>query len=502
MRFLSSILICSLQASALGALQETSAPPDFAELRPIEERVIDTIDSVMPATVAVRMGRTGGSNATGVLIGDDLVLTAGHVGGRSGRRASIELSDGRTFQGRALGQIFDAGVDVGLIRIKTNGEDLPRIDFGSIDDVAQGDWVIMLGHASLTPDNSEELAEPAARVGKVLRVVGPRLDVDAPFDSGDSGGPVVDLDGRLLGIVSKCGHYSWQNVATNIRAIKEVLPALEEDDPDSRQFSEPSSRRPPRTLQYSKRNPELLENLDHLTWSVSPAIVEVFQDDRLVCHGTVVEDDLVLTKASLLLRESDSPILRSGEERYDNVTIVAIDPKLDLVLLEVPGLRAPRLDWRNLNSEAGRFLVVPTPQGRARSLGAVSRDSDHLKLAQEDKPFIGIGFDELRDESGLRVTSVVPSSSAREAGIEITDIIQTIDATPIDNRISLQRALKNHEIGDKITIGLTRDGKAIEIPIRLGIRFGNLQKINSNTTTGTSRHSSGYGESNPLRCGD
>ena len=243
-RKLPHIFICILFMTAFAAQEEFSGPPDTAQLRPIEARVISTIDQVMPATVAVRMGgRRSGSSATGVLIGEDLVLTAGHVGEEPGRRASIELADGRQFDGRTLGQVFESDVDVGLIRIETEGEELPKLEFGSIDEITPGDWVIMLGHASLTPDNNDEMAEPAARVGKVLRVVGPRLDVDAPFDSGDSGGPVVNLDGQLVGIVSRCGHHPWQNVATNIRAIKKIIPDLEESDAEVELQSGPSSRR-------------------------------------------------------------------------------------------------------------------------------------------------------------------------------------------------------------------------------------------------------------------
>ena len=478
----------------MAAQQEGSGPPDFANLRPIESRVIETIDTAMPATVAVRMGRMRGSSATGVLIGEDLVLTAGHVGERPGRVAYIELADGRTFKGRALGQVFQDGVDVGLIRIDTEGEELPKMAFGAIDDVAQGDWVVVLGHASLTPDNTDEAALPAARVGRVLRISGPRLDVDAPFDSGDSGGPVVDLDGRLLGIVSRCGHYAWQNVATNIRAIKDVLPELEHDDPEIPPSMVTSARRPPRTVQFSKRNPEFLEKLQHLTWSVSPAIVEVFQDDRLVCYGTVVGDERILTKASQLIQEADNPVVENGGTRFNDVDILAIDPRLDLALMEVPGLKAPALDWEVLEPEAGRFLVVPTPDGTARSMGTVSRDSDHLERSQVDRPFIGIGFDIKPDKEGISITRVVPSSSASRAGIEVADQLRTIDGEPINDRLALRNALEDREIGDQLLLGIERGEKDLEIPLRLGMRRGILDPINSNTSTGTSRHSSGYGD--------
>lgn len=448
----------------------------------------------MPATVAVRMGRRGGSSATGILIGEDLVLTAGHVGERPGRKASIELADGRMFDGMTLGQIVDSDIDVGLIRITSEGQELPKIEFGSVDEITPGDWAIMLGHASLTPDNNDDLAEPAARVGKVLRVIGPRLDVDAPFDSGDSGGPVVNLDGQLIGIVSRCGHQSWQNVATNIRAIKEVLPDLEKNDDNSDRESGRSTRRPPRSPENSKRDPQLLEDLDHLTWSVSPAIVEVFQDDRLVCHGTVIADDLVITKASLLAREADTPRVKmSGQDAFE-AEVIAIDSKLDLALLEVDGLQAPQLDWAEIPPEAGKFLIVPTADGTARSLGSVSRDEDRLLTLTEDRPFIGIGFKENNEPPGLLITSVSASSAAKRAGVEVGDILRTINNESVPDRTAIRRLLDTYGVGDKIVLGITRGKKKLDIPIWLGMRAGNLGSIRSNTSTGTSRHSSGYGE--------
>ena len=460
--------------------------------------MISTIDQVMPATVAVRMGgRRSGSSATGVLIGEDLVLTAGHVGEKPGRRASIELTDGRQFDGRTLGQVFESDVDIGLIRIETEGEELPKLEFGSVDEITPGDWVIMLGHASLTPDNNDEMAEPAARVGKVLRVVGPRLDVDAPFDSGDSGGPVVNLDGQLVGIVSRCGHHPWQNVATNIRAIKKIIPDLEESDAEVELPSGPSSRRPPRSSEHSKRDPLLLDDLAHLTWSVSPAIVEVFQDDRLVCFGTVIADGLVLSKASILARETDNPTVKSAgnDGSVLDAEIIALDPELDLALLEVEGLQAPQLDWVIMPPEAGRFLIVPTADGTARSLGTIARDEDHLEMSPEDKPFLGIRFDVTPDIPGIEVIEVVASSAAKRAGIEPDDVIRTFDKEPIDDRNSLRRSLQNYALGDEVVLGIIRGEKELDIPIRLGLRVGeDLGPIRSNTSTGTSRHSSGYGE--------
>ncbi|MCH2161689.1 MAG: trypsin-like peptidase domain-containing protein [Phycisphaerales bacterium] len=470
-------------------------PPDLAGLRPIESQARAMIDEINKATVSVHLGRRGNSTATGVFIDDDLVLTAGHVGETPGRRVTVIQHDGRRLEGKTLGQIFQDDVDLGLIRVDTDGlDDIPRIAFGTSDDVKRGDWVLLLGHDSVSRDTIHNT--PSARLGRVLRNTRNRLDVDAPFDAGDSGGPVFDLQGRLLGIVSRCGHHPWQNVATGIGAIREYIPRLESVEEDMEMLQKPQSvHRHVRSPEKSKRDPELLQNLAHLAWPVTPSIVQIFSEDRLVAHGTIVDDELVLTKASLFARETDDPlILTNDDRRFNTVTPLAVDPELDLILLEVIGLEAPQLMWAEPPADAGSIVVVPRMDGTVRSMGIVCRDEDTMESTPEIKPFVGVGFRTSSRPPGLTITSVVASSPAAHAGLERGDIMREIDRHPIPDRNSLRKTLDLYGIGDLVTLEIDRNGESKDIPLRLGLRPATeIRWTPGNTSLGTNRHSTGYG---------
>ena len=89
------------------------APVDVEDLREIQEQLQRVVAQVLPATVSVEIGDAAGS---GVIVSKDgLVLTAAHVIGRPGRRAWIELPDGRRLRGRTLGADHEA--DAGMIQL-------------------------------------------------------------------------------------------------------------------------------------------------------------------------------------------------------------------------------------------------------------------------------------------------------------------------------------------------------------------------------------------------
>jgi serine protease Do len=488
-----TVLIAAIQGTALGY---RGGPPDSTGLREIETRLIAAVETVRPATVAVRSGRNRNSFATGVLVGEDLVLTAGHVGRKSGRPVTITLSDGRVFRGITLGQRYEHNVDVGLIRLQTKDDNLPFLDLWASDPLETGDWVIMLGHAAMMRTSDRDHPIPAVRAGRVLRVSGPRLEVDAPFDSGDSGGPVVDLDGNLVGIVSRCGFHPWQNTATHIDTIRRFFPDLLENGDEIEINEQRPEQRSARSAEGSKRDPALHEALAPFIWSISPSIVRIMEEDRHVCSGTVVGDGLVITKASTLARQANNPqVFGPNDERGLPARVIGVDPTLDVVLLKVDGLDAPPVSWGTPEkTSAGRFLIVPDANGHVRSIGVIARDEDSSTRHATDRPFVGISFREQEDPPGLRITTVTPSAPAEIAGVRVGDVLRAIDGAPMSDRSSLRRTLANKHIGDSILLALIRGDQDLEVPLSLGLRPSTeLRSLPTNTATATSRLSTGYG---------
>ncbi len=185
-----------LRAENKPSILDKPVPTDIKELRAIQERVKKAAVKATPCTVCVRIGNAFGS---GVIVSKDgYVLTAGHISGEPGRHARVILSDGRVVEGETLGS--NEEFDSGMIRITEKG-DWPFVEMGDASKVKKGQWCIALGH----PDGYKPGRPPVLRLGRVLENKSHILRTSAALVGGDSGGPLFDLDGKVIGIHSRIG---------------------------------------------------------------------------------------------------------------------------------------------------------------------------------------------------------------------------------------------------------------------------------------------------------
>ena len=141
--------------------------------------------------VALEVGFGSGS---GVIISEDgLVLTAGHVCGRPGRSVRFTFANGKVAHGKTLG--LDADADTGLMKITDPGP-WPYVPTGDMDEAKAGDWVLALGH----PGGFDLQRSLVVRLGRIIRYVEGALQTDCTISPGDSGGPLFDMAGRVIGI--------------------------------------------------------------------------------------------------------------------------------------------------------------------------------------------------------------------------------------------------------------------------------------------------------------
>ncbi len=172
----------------------TPATPQ--ELREIEDHVKKVLDKVMPAIVCVRVGPGQGS---GVIVKEDgTLLTAGHVSGKPDQNAAIIFPNGTTKKGKTLGQ--NRGIDSGMCKISDEGK-YAFLEMGKSSDLKVGQWVIAIGH----PGGFRPNRTPVVRVGRILTVNSFLIRTDCSLVGGDSGGPLFDMQGRVVGIHSRIG---------------------------------------------------------------------------------------------------------------------------------------------------------------------------------------------------------------------------------------------------------------------------------------------------------
>jgi len=171
-------------------------PKSVADLRKLESAVKKQVQRILPFTVSVRIG---GAQGSGVIVTEDgYVLTAAHVTGEPGRNVVIKLADGREVRGKSLG--VNRSADAGLIKI--NGSDKwPHAEMGDSGQLKIGQWCLALGH----PGGFRKGRPPVARLGRIISQRATMIQTDCTLVGGDSGGPLFDLEGRVIGIHSRIG---------------------------------------------------------------------------------------------------------------------------------------------------------------------------------------------------------------------------------------------------------------------------------------------------------
>ena len=195
----------------------TSSPDTVLELKALQDRVKKVNAEVSPTVVGILIGSGAGS---GVIVSEDgLVLTAAHVIGKPKRKLAVVLPDGSIVAGESLGVNKDA--DSGMVRITdkppksatwpgAKDGKWPFAPLAKSGDLRKGQWVVALGH----PGGPKRDRLPPVRVGRFDNYNKSQhaLRSDCTLVGGDSGGPLFDLDGNVVGIHSRIGLFLEYNI--------------------------------------------------------------------------------------------------------------------------------------------------------------------------------------------------------------------------------------------------------------------------------------------------
>ena len=424
-----------------GRLALGAAPPDpgsFDELREVQGQLRTILDSVLAATVGVQIGSTRGS---GVVISEDgYVLTAGHVVGWPGQQADFHFADGRVARGRTLGVFRIA--DAGLMKIEDEGP-WPTVEQGRSGDVAVGDWCVAIGH----PFGYQDDRPPVVRFGRVLRSTDTIVQTDCALVAGDSGGPLFDLQGRVIGINSRIGDAATMNFHVPIDVFTthwDRLAAGEvwdhvvrgRDHADIRGLFRPAAD------------------------SVAGAVVRVKCDGEEAALGTIVaEDGWILTKASEL---SGAVTCQLADGRELEARIVGIDEQFDLAMLKVDASELTAVELVGADPSVGDWVIAAGLQGDPLAVGVISVPRRPIP------PLRGMLGVALRDDDGVIIENVVENSPAERAGLKSGDRITHLNGEEVGRSEELAGQIRSMRMGERVTLAVERDGESLSMDVRLG----------------------------------
>lgn len=175
------------------------------------------------------------ASGSGVIISDDgYIVTNNHVV-ENADEIDVTLNNKKTYKAKVIGT--DPSYDLSVIKIDAKG--LPFLLYGNSDDVKIGQWVLAIGYplnlettitAGIISAKARSLGLNRDKNGNPSAGVESFLQTDAAVNMGNSGGALINTDGRLIGvnsaIASPTGYYSGYSYAIPVNIVKKVVDDL------------------------------------------------------------------------------------------------------------------------------------------------------------------------------------------------------------------------------------------------------------------------------------
>lgn len=194
---LTACLLIGINVSPGYAAATKGAKDDIAFLKDLNAKVKLVNQKCTPATIAIIS--PVGSTGSGVVVSKDgLILTAAHVI-QGTDKVSIVFPDGRMEEAQVLGANYTR--DSAMVKLDKPGP-WPHVAMGNSDDLKVGDYVVAMGHAKGFDPNRR----PPIRFGRLVADAKQRFMMsECTLIGGDSGGPLFNTKGEVIGIHSSIG---------------------------------------------------------------------------------------------------------------------------------------------------------------------------------------------------------------------------------------------------------------------------------------------------------
>ena len=184
-------------------VNDKKAPDSRKDLDAIQKALITVLPKARAATVCIEISEGSGSGV--IISADGLILTAAHVATGVKKKVTVILEDGTKLKAETLGLVADT--DAAMIKITEKGS-YPFIEIDRAESTRLGDWVFALGHSG----GFDKERGSVVRLGRLVRMANSTFQSDCTLIGGDSGGPLFNLSGKLIGIHSRVGAQLQSNM--------------------------------------------------------------------------------------------------------------------------------------------------------------------------------------------------------------------------------------------------------------------------------------------------
>src|SRR5437773_1799763 len=314
----------------------------------------DVVKRVLPAVVSIEakpkatLGMTRQSIGSGFIVDPaGVILTNDHVV-READEVRVHLQDGRTFTGRAIKK--DPKTDLAVVRIEAV-EPLPFLTLGDSDAVEIGDRVLAIG-APLGLTGTVISGIISAKSRDIhMNMYEDFLQTDAAINPSNSGGPLLSLDGEVIGINSAIesgtGGFQGIGLAISSNLVKTVMEQL---------LKEGAVRRGYLGVQVQRLEPQVAARL-----------------------GLDGKTGLVITKVT-----AGTPAAKAGLRDGDILTELAGQPVKDTRSLQrtVAGLAPGKRVELSVHRDGARKVLAVTVEEQPQVFGDGTEDSGPVRLGK------------------------------------------------------------------------------------------------------------------------
>ena len=383
--------------------------------------------------------RKAQSLGSGFIIDDDgIVVTNYHVI-ENAEEIRVVLADETSFTAEVLGQ--DQKTDIAVLKIDPGDTKLTAVSFGNSDELRVGDWVLAIGNPfGLGGTVTAGIVSARGRdIGN-----GPYDDfiqTDASINRGNSGGPLFNTDGDVIGINTAIYSQSGGSVGIGFAISSNLAERVAEQLIEFGQ-----TRRGWLGVYIQEVTPDIAESLG-LDDAIGALISSVNEAGPAAKGGIQPGDVIVKFDGKLIEKMRDLPRIVAETDIGAKVNVELFrQGKRETVTVTLGELEKAEL--------AG---VIDNGRGQSDefSFGSLGFSVANLNAALAEE----LGLDS--DARGVVVREVVPGSPAADKGLTVGDILRRYGQRPIDDAASLAADIKKAETAGRsgVLLLIERDGR-------------------------------------------
>ena len=364
-----------------------------------------------------------------IISADGYILTNNHVVDGADQ-VSVRLSDRRELDAKVVGA--DAQYDIALLKVEASG--LPTVALGDSNELKPGQWVVAIG----SPFGFDH-SVTAGIVSAVSRSFGgrdqqyvPFIQTDVAINRGNSGGPLFNLDGQVVGInsqiFSNTGGFMGVSFAIPVDVAMNAVQQIKDKGYVSRGMI---------GVQIQEVNREQAKALG-LPRSGGALVNQITPGSAAEKAGVQLGDVI---------------------QKFNGVDIVQSSDLPPVVGATRPGSKVDLLVFRN-----GKSLTLPVTVGEAPRDGAALASRGKAQGGAVDNA-LGIAVDELsgdqrkqlqiKGDEGVVVTRV--AGAARRSAIQPGDVVLMVGRTKVKTPAEFNAAVKEVKPGDSVMLLVRRD---------------------------------------------